>query len=213
MNEKRNLITYGVIAAISVILFVDLWFFVFVTNAEIIPESDLKIQEFFFSLRNPVLNVLARGITECGYWSVLTFLCVLLLISRYRLQIGVPVTIVALGEHYLNNILKNIFERPRPDEALRLMSEPGFSFPSGHSVAAMATYGLLFILILKYVPGSGKRTSVLAVCFVLAFLVGLTRIYLGVHYPTDVLAGWLEGFFYISVTLIAITFLRNRTML
>ncbi len=209
MNEKRNIITYGVIAALSVILFVDLWYFVFVVNAEKIHEADLKIQEFFFSMRNPGLNIFARVITEGGYRIVLTGLCVLLLISRYRLHIGVPVTIVALGEYFLNNILKNIFERPRPDEALWLMSEPGFSFPSGHSVASMATYGLLFMLILKYVPCSRKRTAVLVVCFVLAFLVGLTRIYLGVHYSTDVLAGWFEGIFYISITLGAITFIKG----
>ncbi len=144
---------------------------------------------------------------------MLTGLCVLLLISRYRLQIGVPVTIVALGEYFLNNILKNIFERSRPDEALWLMSGPGFSFPSGHSVASMATYGLLYMLVLKYVPHSRMRTAVLAVCFVLAFLVGLTRIFLGVHYPTDVMAGWLEGIFYISITLGVIAFIRSRTML
>ncbi len=197
----------------ALVFFLELWYFVFVTNAEKIPEVDIKIQEFFFSLRGPGLNVFARVITEGGYRIVLTGLCVLLLISRYRLQIGVPVTIVALGEYFLNNILKNIFERSRPDEALWLMSEPGFSFPSGHSVASMATYGLLYMLVLKYVPHSRMRTAVLAVCFVLAFLVGLTRIFLGVHYPTDVMAGWLEGIFYISITLGVIAFIRSRTML
>lgn len=84
--------------------------------------------------------------------------------------------------------LRIFFERPRPDN-LRIIEETGFSFPSGHSMASMAFYGYLIYLIFMNVKDRKLRNLLCAGLGILVFLIGLSRIYLGVHYTSDVIAG------------------------
>jgi undecaprenyl-diphosphatase len=107
----------------------------------------------------------------------------------YRLGLLIPANI-ALGALF-NQILKLIFERPRP-ELLRLVEETGYSFPSGHSMNSVIFYGLIAYLIIRR-SRHWSRYAVAAFLGVLVILIGLSRIYLGVHYASDVLAGFLIG--------------------
>jgi undecaprenyl-diphosphatase len=90
----------------------------------------------------------------------------------------------------LNQLLKSIVQRPRPD-GYQLIVETGYSFPSGHSMVSMAFYGLLVWMVLHYVRDRRKRHALAAAFVVLIALVGISRIYLGVHYASDVVAGFL----------------------
>lgn len=102
---------------------------------------------------------------------------------------------VILGAQYLSRALKLFYERQRPPRINQLVVETAYSFPSGHSVFAGAFYTMLAILLTGIIPSSRVwlRRGVVALCLFAAIAIGLSRVWLGVHYPTDVLAGLLIG--------------------
>lgn len=114
-------------------------------------------------------------------------------------------TVCLGGAGLLNFLLKHLFERSRPD-ILRIITETGYSFPSGHAMGALCFYGIAaFFLCLRLErPKYKLLLSLFAAFYIL--LIGLSRIYLGVHYPSDVLAGYIAGstwlFFCISLYLL-----------
>ena len=104
------------------------------------------------------------------------------------------VCVASTGGWLLNSLLKEIFQRARPDVVPHLSEVMSLSFPSGHAMTSAAVYLTLGALLMRVVPRRPTKIYCMAVAIVLAALVGLSRVYLGVHYPTDVLAGWLVGF-------------------
>lgn len=110
--------------------------------------------------------------------------------SNRRLE-AIATCICLLSAWLLMDMLKLLIARPRPiGEALTIAA--GFSFPSGHAMLSMAYYGFLAILLLKQYPGRRSRLAALII-FVLIFGIGFSRIYLNVHYLSDVLAGFVFG--------------------
>lgn len=105
----------------------------------------------------------------------------------------------------LSQILKLIIRRPRP-ELLRLAVEKGFSFPSGHAMVSTVFYGFFIYLIYKKVKDIKKKRIYISLIGLLIFLIGISRIYLGVHYATDVIAGHIFGVLYLYF---AIKYLYN----
>jgi undecaprenyl-diphosphatase len=117
-----------------------------------------------------------------------TFLC---LAGRWRYA-GLVVA-AAVGTLVVMMVLKGIYDRPRPS-IVDPIDQPGDeSFPSGHSMISTALYLTLATLIARALPTRRLRVFTITVGVILAFLIGVTRLYLGVHYPTDVLAGWTVG--------------------
>ena len=96
----------------------------------------------------------------------------------------------------LNQLLKRILQRPRPTE-FRIIEETGYSFPSGHSMVSMAFYGYLIYLIYKYVENRYVKWISIVLLSVLICSIGVSRIYLGVHYTSDVLGGFLVSISYL----------------
>jgi len=92
-----------------------------------------------------------------------------------------------------NEVFKAVIARARPDLLDPIVEEHGFSFPSGHSALGMVAWGILGVLVMRSRLPLGVRRGVVAAIAVLIVLIGLSRIWLGVHYPTDVLAGWTAG--------------------
>ena len=155
---------------------------------------DDPVREFFYSMRSPALTHFAVVITNLAnkYWII--GLCLLLLIvPQTRMTFGIPLSAGALGTILLNSMIKHIVQRSRP-EVLHLVEESGFSFTSGHSISSMFFYGLAIWLVWRYVDNRTVKWILTVLLAVPMLLVGLTRIYLGVHYPTDVLAAWCLGF-------------------
>ncbi len=132
------------------------------------------------------------------------FVLVALLARRPRLALIVALTLIA--STLFTDIVKDYVARPRPPGAI-LVPTAGFSFPSGHALNSTATYGLLAVVIWRTGLPHALRLAAVVAGVTLPILVGLSRIALDVHYPSDVLGGWLAGvaFVALAATLIAIT--------
>ncbi len=101
--------------------------------------------------------------------------------------------IAVLGAGIIIQGVKLFIKRPRPSFFAPLLHEAGFSFPSGHSLIAMVVYGLLGYFALHLFKNHIARFVVRLVTVLVVFLIGVSRVYVEVHYPTDVLAGWTAG--------------------
>lgn len=154
---------------------------------------DEKIQELFFSLRGSFFDPLVIGITHLGDPITIIALCIILLVLPWRKTFGVPVSLGALAGLAVYKPMKHMFLRARPDVTLHMVEQGGYSFPSGHSVTSVIVYGLLFYLIRRYCRDENLRNILSSVCLLLAIAIGPSRIYVGVHWPSDVLAGWCIG--------------------
>ena len=97
------------------------------------------------------------------------------------------------GGALLNLVLKNIFQRTRPAIPGAYMVDTGFSFPSGHSMISLVFYGMIAYLALSYVKNKKWKVLIIAGALLICALIGFSRLYLGVHFLTDVLAGWAAG--------------------
>ncbi len=102
-----------------------------------------------------------------------------------------PIAVVGAG--IIIQGIKLEFHRPRPTLYHQLIPETGYSFPSGHSLIAIVVYGLLGYFAMHLVKGHGKRTVVALITVLLILAIGISRPYVQVHYPSDVLAGWAAG--------------------
>lgn len=98
-----------------------------------------------------------------------------------------------------NTELKLVVARPRPDLLTPIVVEPGYSFPSGHSLSAMAAYGVIAVLVGRSDLPRTARLVITGLLGLLVALIGLSRVYLGAHYPTDVIGGWLMGFAWVTL--------------
>lgn len=186
MKKKR-----GVIFAAGLVLFVLLTTLMVTGNLQ---WFDDPIREWVYSIRNPALTEVLKVITYMGNWQTITLLCIVLLLFRKtRLRYGVPVSAGAIFVTIFNRIIKLIFKRPRPEESLHLIEEGGYSFTSGHSITSMVVFGLLIYLVRKYVKNRKAANILTAALAVPWIFIGLSRIYMGVHFPSDVLAGWALG--------------------
>jgi len=112
--------------------------------------------------------------------------------KKIGLLIGTNLVIVTI----LNQVLKFILQRPRPTE-YRIINEIGYSFPSGHSMVSMAFYGFLIYLIYKNVKNKYLKLFLISMLSLLIVMIGISRIYLGVHYTSDVCAGFLISISYL----------------
>ena len=103
------------------------------------------------------------------------------------------VAIAAGGGGFLSTVMKQLFGRDRPDVVPHLVAVTSSSFPSGHSMLAAIVYLTLGALLARFAARRRTRVYLLTVALFVTFVVGSSRVYLGVHYPTDVLAGWCIG--------------------
>ena len=172
---------------------------------------DDPVREWFYSVRSPGLTTLMEGITNVGSWTTIALVVLLLLIyPATRNDLGFPALGAALLTQAIKFMIKNLVDRPRPDASLFLVPESGFSFPSGHAFTSLAVYGIIFIFALCYLEKNGKRTALLIASGILAIAIGISRIYLGVHFPSDVAAGWCGAMFVCGFIMLVHPAVRDR---
>lgn len=204
------LVAGSILAATALLIFADL--------AEDMMFNELKmfdtvVTDFFTGLRSPALTTAMKVITGFGSAGVLAIIALVAVFFLFRRKKhywdAVMVVIALLGGWLLNEVLKMIFHRPRPN-LNPLIEVGGYSFPSGHTMTGIAFYGFLAYLIwLNYRP-SRVRWAAVTCLTVLIILIGISRIYLGVHYPSDVLAGWAGGGFWLAGCILASQTIRYK---
>jgi undecaprenyl-diphosphatase len=153
-----------------------------------------------FDLSDPIgpmwVERIFREITSLGGVAVVTLITAavigFLLVDSKR-GAALLVLFSVAGGALLGPLLKVGFDRPRPDLVARLVEVQTASFPSGHALLSAATYLTMGALLARFVAPLRLKIYVLTVAVTLTVIIGVSRIYLGVHWPTDVLAGWLLG--------------------
>ena len=150
------------------------------------------------SMRNDVLTIIFKIITNLGgaYCLIIIAILCAIFIKNKKIAFAIPINLIL--STMLNLGLKNIVERPRPI-GYRLIDETGYSFPSGHSMVSMAFYGYFIYLIYKYVKNKYVKWISIILLSLLICLIGISRIYLGVHYTSDVLGGFLISISYLII--------------
>lgn len=160
------------------------------------------------SVSSPFLDSFSVGLTQFGGVIgvlVLTIGAVLLLWVRKKKKSAVILAVCGAGAGILNLLLKAVFQRDRPELWERIVTENSYSFPSGH---AMASSALALSLIVVFWP-TRWRWLVLAASLLYMVSIGLTRLYLGVHYPTDVIAGWIVSGAWVAMVILIVHY-RKR---
>ncbi|HEX3644622.1 MAG TPA: phosphatase PAP2 family protein [Vicinamibacterales bacterium] len=117
--------------------------------------------------------------------------------TRYRTALVVAITFIS-GE-LLNAAMKHVFNRPRPSVVPHLQAVYTTSFPSGHAMESAIVYLTLAAILMRASESRATKIYILGTAMLLTTLVGISRVYLGVHYPTDVLGGWIVGFAWASI--------------
>lgn len=141
---------------------------------------------------------IAKFITNFGGPIFLSTICIILFIIIKNKKIGLSIIMNIASIAILNQVLKKILQRPRPTE-FRIIEETGYSFPSGHSMVSMAFYGYLIYLIYKYIKNKYVKCISIVLLSILICSIGISRIYLGVHYTSDVLGGFLISVSYLII--------------
>lgn len=161
----------------------------------------------------PWLEEIGRDLTALGGVAVLSLLTVavvgyLWLSGKHHAASFVLTATV--GGLLLSTLLKGLFDRPRPQVVPHLSHVGTSSFPSGHSMLSAVVYLTLGALLARFVERRRLKLYFLVVALLLTFLVGLSRVYAGVHYPTDVLAGWSAGLVWAMVCWLVARYLQQR---
>ena len=146
---------------------------------------------------------IAKFITNFGGAIFLIIVTIILFILIKNKKIGFSIISNLVIVTILNQLLKNILQRPRPNE-FRIIEETGYSFPSGHSMVSMAFYGYLIYLIYIYVKNKYLKWTLIVLLSILICTIGISRIYLGVHYTSDVLGGFLISISYLVIYISAV---------
>ena len=167
-------------------------------------------------IKEPVLDRFFSFLTNfgSGFFVVVAFLVLaIFLFRKRRKRAAITVLFTLSGSALVGKFLNSFFGRPRPFGCIPgILGESCFSFPSGHALASFYFYGMLFYLIVRF--AKLKKAVLLSLGLIFAtliFLIGLSRIYLGFHFPSDILAGFLLGGIWLLVGIVLIDFFYQRT--
>nr|WP_315021272.1 phosphatase PAP2 family protein [uncultured Aminipila sp.] len=164
---------------------------------------DTVIRGTVISWRNELLNPILTGVTYLGNPNTIIFFCIVLLFfKKTRVEYGMPLGIAVSCSATIQTTIKVIVHRPRPPVENFLILQGGFSFPSGHSCSGLVFYGLFAYLILHTAVDKTVYKIIGNLFIALVLVIGFSRIYVGVHYPTDVLGGWSLG---LAILMVAIS--------
>ncbi|AJY74691.1 phosphatase PAP2 family protein [Paenibacillus beijingensis] len=189
MNEfKRVRGAFG----LAVLLTLGFALIAMMVRYEKIAGFDSAIISVITGLRSSALTPVMRFFSAIGGGTVSTILSfvmlgILYLIFRQRREL-IFFLFVSVGSLLINSLFKNLFQRERPIS--QFVEEGGFSFPSGQSMAAMALYGTAAYLLARHAASTKAKIVIIAISLSMVVIIGASRIYLGAHYPSDIMGGY-----------------------
>lgn len=192
MKNTKN--TFSMALVISVICALGFGLIAVLVGNTKTQNFDSTIISWVQGLEAPLLTTIMKFFTIIGSGMPIVIITVIIMAILY-LFLGHRRELlflfwVMIGTSLINKLLKLVFQRTRPT-LHRIAEASGYSFPSGHSVAAFALYGALAFLIWKHVPTAIGRILIIILSSLFIAIIGISRIYLGVHYPSDVIGGYL----------------------
>jgi undecaprenyl-diphosphatase len=202
---------------------VSVWIFIAVAEEVMEGEHQGVEEQFLTSLRTPGdlhdplgpewLEVAALDLTSLGSGTVLvlvTLLVIGFLVLQRKFAYALFVLLATSLGSGLGHVMKQFFDRPRPSVVPHLAEVLNTSFPSGHSLSSSLVWLTLGALLAQAVDRRREKIYIIATALFIGFLVGLTRVYLGVHYPSDVVAGWCVGTAWALICWMAAYWLQQR---
>ncbi|WP_257391431.1 phosphatase PAP2 family protein [Cytobacillus gottheilii] len=211
IRKQKIFYWFAIIGCISLFLFT------FIQLVDALDESELLAYEmivinFVQSFLRPQLTEIIIAFTFLGsvpWITIGTIIAVVILLYKKKMDLAILMAAANLFGGLFNLLLKWIFKRERPD-IQPLITEAGFSFPSGHSMGSFIFYGTIAYLIVLLAE---RKLFVIIGCFMMGLMIlgiGLSRIYLGVHYPSDVLAGFSAGAVWLIVCALFLKLYKYR---
>jgi len=168
---------------------------------------DETIYNVIIQLFSVPTTLIMTFISYLGSATTLILLSIVFLVFLKDKKLALSISINLILVYAINVILKVIVARPRP-EILRLVHETSYSFPSGHAMVATGFYGYLIYIAYNKISKQSIRNTVIAFLSILILLIGVSRIYLGVHYATDVIGGFIIGIIYLVLYIKIIKFVH-----
>jgi undecaprenyl-diphosphatase len=178
-----------------------------IKNGEALTLVDAQINAWLHMHRSPLFTMALTGVTSLG--STILVICIAVTIGLYLLWRRQPYWLAAFwltvfGGMLLNKFLKLVFYRPRPRFDDPILSLTGYSFPSGHTMAATVLYGVVAVLVITKINDKRYKVIVALAASLLVASVAFSRMYLGAHYLSDVLGAIAEGLAWMSLCLTAV---------
>jgi membrane-associated phospholipid phosphatase len=163
-------------------------------------------------MNNPTVIEFFRFISLYGFRMILVLgvIFALVFIAQKRWFYLLIWAVTLIGGDFLNFLIKSIFARARPEFADPFAQEIGFSFPSGHAMLSFIAYGMAAYLLCLYVKNHYARILIVFVAVMLILLIGISRLYLGVHYLSDVVGGFLAGGMWLATCITAVRIYRHE---
>lgn len=162
-------------------------------TTNLIKPFDTFMYELITYGMNDITTIIYKAITFLGSTLFIVLLCIVFLILFIVLKkknIGLVISSVLIISTLFNNLLKIIFCRTRPD-VIKLVHESSYSFPSGHTMASVSMYGILIYILIKSNINKKIKITLITILGILPILVGLSRVYLGAHYISDIIGGFI----------------------
>ncbi|ANK59270.1 phosphatase PAP2 family protein [Loigolactobacillus backii] len=182
-------------------------------NANWLQQFDQTTNAFITQFRQPSLNHLVIIITEFGNPASTTLIALILILLLAATQQNKLAFLVFINVGFIagliNHIIKELVQRPRPTAVSHLVNAGGFSFPSGHATTSVLLYGTFFILSYCLIKNATQRRHLTYLWVALPLLIGLSRIYVGVHNTSDVIAGWSFGLANLCLTWLLFSYLDH----
>ena len=183
------------ISSLCIILFLLIGLYLINIKDNII---DKTIYNIVISTKSDITTTIFKIITSFASVKIMLLACIIILFIKKLKHLRYLIILNVINDTTINSILKLIFKRERPID-LMIVEETGYSFPSGHTMIAAIFYGFIIYLVSK--SKYKKRTKIIinTILTVLILLIGISRIYLGVHYATDVIASYLISISYLII--------------
>jgi undecaprenyl-diphosphatase len=172
---------------------------------------DDNVLEWFARHRTPRLDELMLDVTSLGNGIVLVVLVLVAAVFLWQTRHHWSVYLLVIGTvggDLLNTLLKEYFERPRPSVVIQIDTVSSMSFPSGHAMVSLIVYGSVAYLVGRLEPTAGLRRTTWAFAVLIILSIGISRVYLGVHYPSDVIAGFIAGLAWLAFVASGVTAVR-----